>query len=380
MADTRPKAEELLQRLRDEELRMGRGHLTILLGFAAGVGKTVRMLQEGHRLRSLGKDVVIGYLESHGRRGTLAQVGDLETVPRRKLEYRGTALEEMDVEAVLARKPEVCLVDELAHTNIPGSERAKRWEDVEILLEHGIDVITTVNVQHLESLNDKIAQVTGVIVRETLPDRVFSEADDVVIIDVTPEALRERLQRGEIYPPERVERSLQNFFRSTNLSALRELALLQVAEEADRDLESYRREEAESRVWGVQERILVCVSATHPSTLLIRRGVRLARRAHGKCYALFVAPPGGLAALPPEQRALVEADFQLARTLDADPEVVESRSIAAAVVDYARRKQATQIFLGRSGRGAWHERFFGSVINDVVRLSEGLDVHIVADR
>jgi two-component system sensor histidine kinase KdpD len=376
----RVSAEELLAQIQEKERRAARGRLTILLGFAAGVGKTVRMLEEGRRLQAEGWDVVVGYFEPHGRQGTFERLGDLEVVPRRKVEYRGTVLEEMDVDAILARKPEVALVDELAHTNAPGSPREKRWQDVEVLLGAGIDVITTVNVQHIESLNDKIAQVTGVQVRETVPDRVFVEADDVVIVDVTPEALRDRLKRGEIYPADRVERALQNFFRTANLSALRELALLQVAEEADKDLEAFRREEAVTEAWGVQERILVGISSTHPSTLLIRRGTRLARRVHGKCFVVFVCPPGGLQALPPDQKAYVEADLQLARTLDAETGCIESRDVARAIVEYAREHQVTQIFLGRSGRSRWEEFLQGSVINDVVRMAEGIDVHIVADR
>jgi two-component system, OmpR family, sensor histidine kinase KdpD len=380
MPERRQTAEELLERLQEQERRSARGRLTILLGFAAGVGKTVRMLQEGRRLRAVARDVVVAYFESHGRAGTEAGLGDLEVVARRSVEYRGAVLEEMDTDAVLARRPAVALVDELAHTNAPGSAREKRWQDVELLLEAGIDVITTVNVQHIESLNDKIAQVTGVRVRETIPDRVFSGADDVIVVDLTPEELRARLKRGEIYPAERVEQALQHFFRSANLSALRELALLQVAEEADRDLESYRREEAIAEAWGVQERILVCISGTHPSTLIIRRGVRLARRSHGKCYVLFVAPPGGLSALDAQQRALAEADFRLARTLDAEVQTIEGRDVARAITDYARERQVTQIFLGRSGRASWQDRLFGSVINDVVRLAEGMDVHVVADR
>jgi two-component system sensor histidine kinase KdpD len=380
MSDRVVSPEELLRRIQAEEERARRGRLTILLGFAAGVGKTVRMLDEGHRLKAEGRDVVVGYFEPHGRVNTLARLGDLEVVPRRPIEYRGTVLEEMDTEAILARHPEVALVDELAHTNAPGSPREKRWQDVEQLLAAGIDVIATVNVQHIESLNDKVAQLTGVQVRETIPDQVFTGADDVVLVDLAPEALQERLKRGEIYPPERVQRALANFFRPANLSALRELALLQVAEEADRDLEACRQAEPAAPAWGVQERILVCVSATRPSTLGIRRGVRLARRVHGKCIVLFVAPPGGLAALSEEQRPIVEADLRLARTLDADTEIIESRDIARAIGEYAREHRVTQIFLGRSGRSRWEERLRGSVINEVIRRTEGIDVHVVADR
>jgi two-component system, OmpR family, sensor histidine kinase KdpD len=380
VAHKSPTPEELLQRIHEEERRAKRGRLTILLGFAAGVGKTVRMLQEGHRLQAEGRDVVVGYFEPHGRAYTTDQLGGLEVVPTRSVEYRGVTLQEMDVKAILARKPEVALVDELAHTNAPGSPRKKRWVDVEVLLDAGIDVITTVNVQHIESLNDKIAQVTGVRVQETVPDRVFTEAEDVVVVDITPEALRERLHRGQIYPSERVEQALQHFFRTANLSALRELALLQVAEEADKDLEAYRREEQIAQIWGVQERVLVCVASSRPSTLLIRRGTRLARRVHGKCFVIFVAPPGGLASLPVEQREIVEDDMQLARTLDAETQVIEGRDIARAIIEFARSKQITQIFLGRSGRSRWEDFLQRSVINDLVRLAEGIDVHIVADR
>jgi two-component system sensor histidine kinase KdpD len=286
----------------------------------------------------------------------------------------------MDTDAILARRPEVALVDELAHTNVPGSPRPKRWEDVETLIAAGIDVIATVNVQHIESLNDQIAQVTGVHVRETIPDRVFSQADDVVVVDVTPDELQDRLRRGEIYPPERVERALKNFFRAGNLSALRELALLQVAEEADRDVEAYRREKQIAEVWGVQERILVCVSSSRPSTLLIRRGVRLARRVHGKCFVVFVTPPGGLGSLPEKERETVALDLQLARTLEAEAQVIEGRDVARCLIDYARQKHVTQIFLGRSRRRRWEELLHGSVINEAIRLAEGIDVHVVADR
>jgi two-component system, OmpR family, sensor histidine kinase KdpD len=373
-------AEQLLRRIQAEEQRAKRGRLTIVLGFAAGVGKTVRMLQEGHRLRAEGRDVVVGYFEPHGRLYTTEQLGNLEVITTRAVEYRGVTLREMDVDATLARKPEVALVDELAHTNAPGSPRRKRWEDVEVLLDAGIHVITTVNVQHIESLNDKIAQVTGVRVQETVPDRVFAQAEKVVIQDLTPEDLRERLQRGHIYPPERVEQALQHFFRTANLSALRELALLQVAEEADKDLAAYHDEQPIAQGWGVQERALVCVSSSRPSTLLIRRGTRLARRVHGKCFVIFVAPPGGLSTLPTEQREIVETDMQLARTLDAETQVVENRDTARAIIEFARSHQITQIFLGRSGRSRWEELLQRSVINEVVRLAEGIDVHIVADR
>lgn len=375
-----PTPEEWLERVRQEEERSKKGRLTILLGFAAGVGKTVRMLQEGHRLEREGRDVVVGYFEPHGRAFTTEQLGDLEVVPTREVEYRGVTLQEMDVDAIRARAPQVALVDELAHTNAPGSPREKRWQDVEVLLDAGIDVMSTVNVQHLESLNDKIAQVTGVRVRETIPDRVFVEAHDVVVVDITPEALRERLKRGEVYPPDRVERALQSFFRSANLSALRELALLQAAEEADKALESYRREEQTGATWGVQERVLVGVSSSRPSTLLIRRGTRLARRVHGKCFVVFVAPPGGLPGLPAEQRATVEADMQLARTLEAETQIIESRDVARALAEFAREHQVTQVFLGRSGRGRLEEFLHGSVINQIARMADGIDVHIVADR
>jgi two-component system sensor histidine kinase KdpD len=274
----------------------------------------------------------------------------------------------------------VALVDELAHTNVAGATHEKRWQDVEQLLEAGISVITTVNVQHIESLNDKIAQLTGVLVRETVPDRVFTEANDVVIVDLAPESLQERLRRGEIYPAERVEQALQNFFRTANLSALRELALLQVAEEADKDVAAYRREAQIAEVWGVQERVLVGISADRSSALLIRRAVRLARRSQGKCYVVFVAPPGGLGALAPEAREVVAIDLTLARTLDTETHVITGKDTAKTLVAFAREHQVTQIFLGRSRKSRWQEWLYGSLLADVARYASGIDLHIVADR
>jgi two-component system sensor histidine kinase KdpD len=376
----RPDPEELLRRVQQEERRSRRGRFKIFLGFAAGVGKTVTMLDEGNRRRARGEDVVVGYFEPHDRSETLARLGSLEVVPRRKISYRGSEWEEMDTEAILRRKPEVVLVDELAHTNVPGSEREKRWEDVEILLDAGISVLATLNIQHIESLNDKIAQITGVQVRETIPDRILDTADEVVVVDVSPGTLRERLESGQVYPPERARVALQSFFREGNLGALRELALRQAADEVDRNLTEYRRRHRITQVWGAQERVLACISP-HPATrVVVRRGKRLADRVHGDFYVAFVCPEGDLDRLPPADRKVIDSQLDLARRLDAEVHVLPGRDVAETLVEFARARQVTQICLGRSVRTRWQHLLRPSVIHEIIRLADGIDVHIVADR
>jgi two-component system sensor histidine kinase KdpD len=251
-----------------------RGRLKIYLGFAAGVGKSYRMLEEGNRRKGRGQDVVIGYIETHGRTGTVEQLGALEVIPRRRISYRGAEFEEMDVPAILERQPQICIVDELAHTNVPGSEREKRWQDVEVLLDAGITVLSALNVQHLESLNDTVFDITGIRVRETIPDAILREADEITIIDITPRALVNRLKRGDIYKIEKVESALQNFFREGNLSALREIALREVAREVDDDVTNYRREKRIENHWATNDRVMVCLSPTASSLRLLRRGWR----------------------------------------------------------------------------------------------------------
>jgi two-component system sensor histidine kinase KdpD len=288
---------------------MPRGELRIYLGAAAGVGKTFAMLNEGRRRAEYGEDVVVGFVESHGRRKTAEQVGALEVVPRRGMRYRDGEFEELDVDAVLARRPQVALVDELAHTNVPGSRNEKRWQDVEELLEAGISVISTLNIQHLESLNDVVEQITSVKQRETIPDEVVRRADELQLVDLTPVALRNRLARGDVYPPERIDAALANYFRPGNLSALRELALAWLADRVDEGLAEYRRRHGIEQPWETRERVLVALTGSSDGERLVRRAARIAQRSKGDLVAVHVVPQDGLAApsaaLLAEQRELV---------------------------------------------------------------------------
>ena len=284
--DTRPTADALLERIKEQD----RARLRIYVGAAPGVGKTYAMLREAHALRSRGLDVVIGFVETYGRQDTDAQIKDLEVVPRRQIEYRGATLEEMDVAAIVRRRPQVCVVDELAHTNVPGSRRTKRYEDVMDLLEAGIHVLTAVNIQHLETLNDAVARATGVRVRETVPDTFLDRADEVINVDVTVDELRHRLREGKIYKPEKIEQALSNFFRKGNLSTLRELALRAVADEVGEKAASYRaREGLETAL--IPERVMVCMSSNPLAPRVIRAGARIAGRLGSKWFAVFVQTP-----------------------------------------------------------------------------------------
>ncbi|HTC81878.1 MAG TPA: histidine kinase, partial [Acidimicrobiia bacterium] len=274
---------------------MSRGTLRIYLGAAPGVGKTYAMLGEGQRRASRGTDVVVGFVESHGRPQTAAMLGDLEIVLRRRIEYRGAVFEEMDVDAILARAPEVALVDELAHTNVPGCRNAKRWQDVEELLDAGIHVVSTVNIQHLESLNDVVERITGITQRETVPDDVVRRADQIELVDMTPEALRRRMAHGNIYAPEKVDAALANYFRQGNLAALRELALLWVADQVDEALESYRERHGIREPWETRERVVVGLTGAPGTEALIRRAARIAQRAHGELLGVHVQAEEGLA-------------------------------------------------------------------------------------
>jgi two-component system sensor histidine kinase KdpD len=378
----RPDPDELLRQVMQAERAQRRGRHQIFLGFAAGVGKTVAMLREGRRRRAAGEDVVVGCFEPHGRAGTMEELGDLEVMPRRQITYRDRVFEEMDADAIIARRPQVVLVDELAHTNVPGSRHEKRWQDVEEILDAGIHVISTLNVQHLESLKDKVEQITGISIRETLPDHVLSGADEVVVIDLTPDALRQRLERGQIYPEERARIALEKFFRPGNLAALREMALRETADDVDRDLEAYLEAQSpgSDARRGLQERLMVCVNERPSSATLVRRGARLADRVHGHCYVVYVAADAEMSNLDPEARGVVRQHLNLAKSLKAEVVVLEGKDVARELVRFAREHQVTQIFLGRSSHSRWHERLRGSTINEVVRLAHGIDVHIVADR
>ena len=365
-----------------------KGKLKIFLGYAAGVGKTYQMLDAGLELRRKGVDAVIGYFEPHGRKDTIALTEGLEFVPRRTIEYRGATFEEMDTDAILRRKPEVCIVDELAHTNVPGAERLKRWQDVQALLDAGISVLTSLNIQHLESLNDQIWQMTGVRVRETLPDWVVDQADEIVVVDVTPRALRHRMERGVIYSREKAEKALESFFTDQNLNALRELAIRHAAHEIEEKLSEGEQaaSSAESRVLSPvsaperKERILICVDERPSSAMLIRRGRRVADYLRAECLAVYVSPDPSLAKLSQEQREAIERHLGFARNLRIHTEVVEAQGVAEGIVQFARDHRATQIFMGRSFAKGWSQRLRGSTLQRVVRLARDIEITIVAER
>jgi two-component system sensor histidine kinase KdpD len=362
--------------------RAGRGRLKIFLGYAAGVGKTYQMLTEARDLREQGIDPVIAYFEPHGRRDTMAQTAGLESVPRRQVEYRGTRFEEMDTEAVLARRPEVALVDELAHTNVPGSPRAKRWEDVHVLLEAGIDVYTTMNVQHLESLNDQIWQSTGVRVRETVPDWVVGQADEVVMVDLTPRALLNRLERGVVYPPDRARAALQNFFREPTLVALRELAMRQTAHTVES--RQWHEEQAFTGTDALppapQDRLLLVIDAAPASAALIRRGRRVADYLGATCQAVYVSNAEGLVSLPEAERDRVQRHLNFASGLHIEATVLHGDDVAQVVADFAREHGITQIFLTRQAETTVWSLFAEGLVQRVVNLAQDMQVTIVADR
>jgi two-component system, OmpR family, sensor histidine kinase KdpD len=372
----------------------GRGHLKVFIGMAPGVGKTFRMLQEGKAEAENGRDVAIGYLEPHGRDETVAQAEGLELIPRRRVVYRGTPLEEMDLPAVLARKPELCLIDELAHTNAPGVEHEKRYEDVRDVIEAGIDVFSTVNVQHLESLNDQISQLTGARVRETIPDEVLSAADEVVLIDLTPEALIGRLRAGKVYRPERVPAALSNFFKIENLSALRETALRQVAEDVEvkrllRDPSPIvRRDEegllgpSEPAPQAIAERLLALATLAPYSERVIRRAWRSAQRLDAELDVLVVRPPGRPPS--PEDRTRLEALRRLVAMLGARLRVEEGEDVAAVAIEVARALGSTYVLMGTPsqrrgvGRLAWPSSD-RSLLTRLLQGLPGVDVRVVTD-
>ena len=366
----RPSPEALLAAVAKEN----RGQLKVFLGFAPGVGKTYAMLESAHRRMDDGVDVVIGVVETHGRQGIAELAEQLEAVPRKKVEYKGTVFEEMDVDAILARRPEVVLVDELAHTNIPGSKHRKRYEDVREILAAKIDVISTLNIQHIESLAPVVRSITGITVRETVPDWVPLTASETVMVDLTPEALHNRMKRGDVYSAERVERSLKNFFRRGNLIALRELALRQVAEQVDRSLESYMEAQDIRKNWGVRERMAVCVSANPAGQYLIARGARMARRMDAELYVVHVDREFG----PKEsnQNAL-SANLRFAESLGATVIRLKGRSVADTVAEFVRSKHITQVIFGRAPVHDWRKYLYLSAVHRFLRESPAVDVHIV---
>ncbi|HXB65565.1 MAG TPA: histidine kinase [Solirubrobacteraceae bacterium] len=365
-----------------------RGHLKVFIGMAAGVGKTFRMLQEGQAEAEAGRDVVVGYLEPHGRMETVAQAEGLEVVPRRRVRYRDTEIEEMDLPAVLARAPELALIDELAHTNAPGVEHEKRYEDVRDVLEAGIDVYSTVNVQHLESLNDQVTQLTGVRVRETIPDAVLSAADETVLVDITPEALIGRLRAGKVYAPERVQAALSNFFKIENLAALRETALRQVAEGVE--LERRGRETSASR-WRedslvaraapqvISERLLALVTPTPRSQRVVRRAWRSAQRLGAELDLLVVRSPG--ATPTREEREQLEALRRLASVLGAHLLIEEADDVADTTIRVARGRGTTYMLMGTPRpRNAWRRLTQPALPFQLMKGLPGVDLRFVADR
>ena len=358
-----------------------RGRLKVFLGYAAGVGKTYQMLTEARALREAGVDVVIGYFEPHGRRDTMALAEGLEMIPTRTIEHRGSTFQDLDTDAVLARRPRLAVVDEFPHTNLPGSARGKRWEDVHVLLDAGIDVLTTMNVQHLESLNDQIWQSTGVRVRETVPDWVLSQADEVVMVDLAPQALLNRLARGVVYPPERARLALQNFFKEPTLVALRELAMRQTAQALDSRQDGDEASEPAGGAAGEPDERIVLLIEPHPrSAVLIRRGRRVADYLKADCFAVHVERASGGGVLDAEARDALERLLNFARGLRIETRILQGDDVADALVGFARRNGATQIFVLRHRtRGVAALRRRG-LVQRIVALAPDMQVTVVADR
>ena len=348
-----------------------RGKHKIFIGMASGVGKTFRMLEEGHRLKSEGIDVVIGLLETHGRKETAAKGEGLEIVPKKQMLRGEKILTEMDTDAVIARRPQLALIDELAHTNIPGSLREKRYQDVEEILKAGIDVFSTLNIQHIESLNDLVARITGVVVRERVPDRVLEAADEIVVVDVTPETLEERLLEGKIYAPEKIEQSLENFFQRRHLIALRELALREVADNVEDEAATLKGQSC-----NIHERVLVCLS-TYPNSLqLLRRGARIASYMNAQFYAVFVNDPDRF--LTKAESLHVETCEKLCKEFNGQFLRVNGNNIAKAISEVAKQYRITQIVIGESQQSRWKLLLRGSLTQQLVRSLKHVDLHIIA--
>jgi two-component system sensor histidine kinase KdpD len=376
-SEHRPSPEALLEAARREDRRVGK--LRIFVGAAPGVGKTYEMLQQAQARKKDGYDVVVGAVETHGRRETEALLAGLEVIPRRRIEYRGQLLQEMDLDAVIARHPQIVLVDELAHSNAEGSRHPKRYLDVEELMSHGIDVYSTVNIQHIESLNDVVAQITHVRVRETVPDAVFDRADAVELVDLTPDDLIQRLKEGKVYVPKQAERALEHFFSPANLTALRELALRRTAERVDEQLLSEMQAHAIQGPWAAGERVLVCISEDPRAAGLVRYAKRLADRLHGHWVALYVEGRRSIQ-FSEEERDRIADTLRLAEALGGEAITLPAsdRSIADDVIGYAHANNATQIIIGKSARSRWFEILHGSVVHDLVRRSGNISVHVIA--
>jgi len=373
--EQRPDPDALLKHVQSEE--PSRGKLKIFLGYAAGVGKTYTMLEAAHRRKEQGLDVVVGYVETHHRAETDELVAGLEVLPRRQIEYHNVILSELDVDAVLKRLPQLVLVDEFAHTNAPGSRHPKRYLDVEEILAAGIDVYTTLNIQHLESLNDVVTQVTGIIVRETVPDRVIDEASEIEVIDLPPDELLIRLQEGKVYIPEQASRAIEKFFRKGNLTALREMSLRRAAERVDDQMRSYMQTRAISGPWAASERLLVCISPSPLAEKLIRTTRRLADELNAEWVAAYVE----IASKPennPVKRERIGRTLQLAEELGAKTVTLAGRSIHETVIDYARKNNITKVVVGRPLRPRWQEIISGSIVNQLIYASGNIDVYVIS--
>lgn len=357
--DTRPSAEALLAELEQSQ----HARLRVYIGAAPGVGKTYQMLEEAHLLRNQGYDVVIGFVETYGRVDTEAKIGDLEIVPRKRIEYRNVFLEEMNLEAIIVRKPEVCIVDELAHTNVPGSENRKRYEDVLDLLDVGISVMTALNIQHLETLNDAVARSSGVTVRETVPDSFLKRADEVVNVDVTVEELRSRLRLGKVYKPEKIEQALGNFFRKGNLSTLRELTLRAVAEEVGSKAAQYRERQGLDRA-VIPEKVMVSMSSSSTARKLLRAGARIAGRLGAVWYAVYVeTQKEEPSRISPENAKQLAENIALAEKLGATVIKLKAKRAADGLIEFAKREGITHVIFGQSARSRWDILLNGSVLN-----------------
>ena len=371
--DQRPSPESLLAKLKEGE----RASLRVYIGAAPGVGKTYQMLEDAHQLKREGVDIVVGIVEPHGRNETRALIRDLECVPMRRIEYKGVVIEEMDLDAVIARRPEVAIVDELAHTNIPGSKNRKRYEDVIDLLTAGISVITAVNIQHLESLNDAIARTTGVRVRETIPDHFLRRADEVVNVDVSVDTLRTRLRQGKIYDVVKIQQALNNFFRKGNLSALRELALRQVATDQATKAHDYREREGLEQA-AIPEKVMVAIASRGSAKRILRAGSRIAGRLASDWYAVYVETPREEPGrIDPHDHAVLQENIRFAKDLGAQIVKLKGRNVADLLIDFARREGITHVVFGQSARSRWDLLLHGSVINRFLREVRDATVQVV---
>lgn len=377
MEEQRPSPDELLAQLKVDEERERQGKLKIFFGAAPGVGKTYAMLEAAREKRSEGLDVVAGIVETHGRRETEALAEGLELIPRRTIEYSGAVLREFDLDAALNRKPGLILVDELAHTNAPGCRHKKRWQDVFELLAAGINVYATLNVQHIESLNDVVAQITGVVVRETVPDLVLDRADEISIIDLPPEDLLQRLKEGKVYMGEMAERARHNFFRKGNLLALREIALRRTAERVDEQMQTYRQVKGVKEVWPAAERVMVCIGANPRSIRLIRASKRMAASLHAQWMAVSIEAPAKVKPSESDLRQLAE-HMRLAESLGAETVTLSGHKASEEILNYARSRNVTKILIGKPTHPRWKDRIYGSLLDDVVRGSGNIDVYAIS--